>query len=197
MSALATLILPSLANFSLRSHWDNVYASPRTAQREWLTDADAALSAVCAHIDALEGRRVFVPGCGLSTLGESLAGRGWQVTNIDFSEACIRIGREQSRDERVRWEAMDVRELSFADASFDACTDKGTLDALMCGDAFDVDVARYAREVARVLRPGGRFVAVSLSQPSIALPLLRGVSGWTVETHAFGKYRLFVGSRTE
>jgi ubiquinone/menaquinone biosynthesis C-methylase UbiE len=201
------------ADFSLRTHWDAVYASPRTAEREWLASVAETLPAVCAQIDGARGRRALVPGCGLSRLGEALAERGWQVTNVDFSEPCVALGRAACADPTIAWAVADVRAMRcFADGAFDAIVDKGTLDALMCGDGFDADVPRYAAELRRVLAPGGRFVAVSLSQPSIALPLLtltptaapstaEGAAadddGWAVRVLKFegggGRYRLFVG----
>lgn len=46
----------------------------------------------------------------------------------------------------------------YQDGSFDAVVDKGTLDALMSEDTADVRESGQAmiREVARVLKPGGR-----------------------------------------
>ena len=48
--------------------------------------------------------------------------------------------------------------VSYDDGSFDAVVDKGTLDALMSEDTVEVRNSGTAmlREVARVLKPGGR-----------------------------------------
>jgi ubiquinone/menaquinone biosynthesis C-methylase UbiE len=190
-----------------------------------------ALPAVLPRLEHLPGRRVLIPGCGLSSMGEQLASCGWEVLNADFSPQCIAIGREQTRGlPGISWEVMDCRDMPLPDASYDAVVDKGTLDALMCGDGFDVDVPRYitsmyararcarstrgkflvARhtlrrvwrestcftQVTRVLTPGGRFVAYSLSQANVLLPLLReAIPELTVLVEPAGKYRLFIGDR--
>lgn len=51
------------------------------------------------------------------------------------------------------------RSCRYEDSSFDAVVDKGTLDALMSEDTLDVRESGQAmlREVARVLKPGGRY----------------------------------------
>ena len=60
--------------------------------------------------------------------------------------------------------------MSFASGSFDVVVEKGTLDALAAGAM--LDVATTTREVARVLRPGGRFISVTApSRESRSLPL--------------------------
>lgn len=176
-----TIVLAAVGaeNFSLRSYWNSAYAGARSGgtapPAEWLVEVDVALPAVQARIEQppRSGGCILVAGCGTSRLGEALCDEGWRVINADFSEACITHGRERTGpQERLSWEVMDVRALPLEDTSVDAVVDKGTLDALMCGDAFDSDVSRYMAEVQRVLKPGGHFVAISLSQPSVVLPLL-------------------------
>ena len=80
----------------------------------------------------------------------------------------------------LRFEKADALALPFADASFATVIDKGTLDAILCSDAFDVDVPRMAREVERVLRRDGRWLCVSLNQPALVLPLLQSVGSLRV-----------------
>ncbi len=90
----------------------------------------------------------------------------------------------------VTWEVADVTALeAHASASFDAAVDKGTMDALMvsvarvgarvatpvfehaciwcrialaaqCGGDSTTNVAAMAREMSRVLRPGGVYILV-------------------------------------
>jgi ubiquinone/menaquinone biosynthesis C-methylase UbiE len=62
---------------------------------------------------------------------------------------------------------MDVRHMTFADASFDIIFDKGTIDSIVCGPhPFDM-VERTLREVERVLAPAGLFIVVSLARPAM------------------------------
>ena len=43
--------------------------------------------------------------------------------------------------------------------------DKGTLDALLCGDAAEDDADRMLREVSRVLQPGGVYLMITSQAP--------------------------------
>ena len=54
-----------------------------------------------------------------------------------------------------------------------AVLDKGTLDAICCGDGFDWEAGRVAASLVRALRPGGVWVCASLMPPSVVLPLVR------------------------
>ena len=73
---------------------------------------------------------------------------------------------ERNKDTRpeMQWHSLDCRKLSekFAENSFDFVFDKTTIDAIMCGDRGHLNVARYLKEVKRVLKPGGLFVFESL-----------------------------------
>lgn len=60
--------------------------------------------------------------------------------------------------------------------------DKGALDALVSEDTESVrdDAQRMFREIARVLRPGGRYVCVTLAQEHVLSKLLAffGAIAW-------------------
>jgi len=53
----------------------------------------------------------------------------------------------------INWLIMDIRRLTFADASFDVCVDKATLDAMLYGSLWDPEdevrenVKAYVNEV--------------------------------------------------
>ena len=129
----------------------------------------------------------------------SMYDRGWRnITNIDFSATCIEQGRPLSADRPgVEWLVMDACSLTFADATFDAAVDKGTLDAIACSEAFDWFLPRMARSIVRVLRPGGTWICVSFTPPSIALPLLEECSGWRVEVEMLDSFWMYVGRKIE
>jgi ubiquinone/menaquinone biosynthesis C-methylase UbiE len=101
------------------------------------------------------GAQILEIGCGV---GASLAAfhrvaRPRRLVGVDIDEEAIALGRAAARQAGVRCELMiaDARALPFADASFDLVCDFGTT----------YHIARRGcalREVARVLRPGGRFI---------------------------------------
>ena len=102
----------------------------------------------------VDGRRVLDVGCGGAQSTRWLASRGAQVAGFDLSAGMLRAGRGRP----VPLVQADATRLPFADASFDlASSAYGAVP-------FVDDPARVMREVARVLRPGGRWV-FSLTHP--------------------------------
>lgn len=60
---------------------------------------------------------------------------------------------------------MDVHHMTYPDASFDAVVDKGTLDAIICGDESTCKPDQVLSEVNRVLKKGGVYICVSFGMP--------------------------------
>ena len=115
---------------------------------EGLSEADARL------LGEVAGRRVLEIGAGAAQCSRWLLGAGRRPRALDLSRRCCatarRIGRGAGLD--VPLVQADAARLPFADASFDlACSAYG-------GVPFVADSAAVMREVARVLRPGGRWV---------------------------------------
>lgn len=98
------------------------------------------------------GRDVLELGCGAAQWSAGLAARGDRPVGFDLSQAQLAHARDHVRAARVRVPLVlgDAEHLPFADASFDlAFCDHGAMGF--------ADPARTIPEVARVLRPGGRF----------------------------------------
>ena len=106
--------------------------------------------AEAADIRADERVLDVAAGNGNATL--AAARRFARVTSTDYVPALLDRGRERARAEglAVRFQEGDVEELPFPDGSFDAVL--STFGAM-----FAPDQARTAREMMRVLRPGGRL----------------------------------------
>lgn len=112
---------------------------------------------VKAMIDWLElpkGARVLDLCCGMGRHSLALARFGYDVTGIDLSDVLLAEARKKDEKDEVRWIRGDMRELPF-DREFDAVvnlfTSFGYFDR-------EEDNARVIFELARVLKPGGRFV---------------------------------------
>ena len=98
-------------------------------------------------------RRLLEVGGGEGELAERIAAEiGAEVVGIDQSERMVEIQRSKGIDAK----AGDVQELPFMDGEFDAA-----VAAWMLYHVPDLD--RGLEELARVLRPGGRLVAVTNS----------------------------------
>ena len=133
---------------------------------------------------------VLQAGCGNSRLAEDMAADGFgSIVNVDVSRTVIDTMAARCKDKRgLSWMVMDVKQLSFADAAFDAVVDKGTLDSLLCGDNSTAHCARYFAEVSRVLKPGGVFVCVSYGVPENRLQYMENDDyGWRVTVKTLPK----------
>ncbi|MGB0680171.1 MAG: methyltransferase domain-containing protein, partial [Polyangiales bacterium] len=103
------------------------------------------------------GKKVLDLGCGVGGPMRSIARlSGAQVTGINNNgyqvERGNRYNREHGLDGLCEVVKGDFMRLPFDDASFDAAYD---FEALVHAP----DLAGVAKEIARVLKPGGRFVA--------------------------------------
>jgi SAM-dependent methyltransferase len=103
-------------------------------------------------------RRVLEVGCGPGEASERIAQElGAEVVAVDISARMVELARARGVDARVG----DVQALAFDDGSFDCA-----LAAWVLFHAADLDRALAA--LARVLRPGGRLVAVTNSGRHLA-----------------------------
>jgi len=90
-------------------------------------------------------------GMGGGRLCAELDRRGWTVSGTDASEAMVALARARLPHRRDALLVAPIEALPFPDASFDAVSALGVLE-------YASDVACALRELARLLRPGGRAV---------------------------------------
>jgi ubiquinone/menaquinone biosynthesis C-methylase UbiE len=112
---------------------------------------------------------VLEVGGGPGELAERLVGElSCAVVMVDVSERMVELARERGVDARLG----DVQELPFEDGAFDCA-----VAAWMLFHVPDVD--RGLSELARVLRPGGRLVAVTNASHHLReLRDLAGAEAW-------------------
>lgn len=118
---------------------------------ENLHEDDAALLGPAAE---LAGMHVLEVGCGSAPCARWLAARGARVVAFDLSDGMLRHGQRAAGRTGITVPLVqaDVCEMPFAPASFDLAF------SAFGGIPFVADSAGAMREVARVLRPGGRWV---------------------------------------
>jgi SAM-dependent methyltransferase len=117
------------------------------------------LPAAGAVLDAARvtcGTRLLDAGCGAGLLALLASLRGARVAALDASAALLTIARERLPGADVR--EGDLEALPFADAGFDAVTAVNSL-------FYAADMAAAMRELARVVRPGGRVVVTAWGPP--------------------------------
>jgi SAM-dependent methyltransferase len=113
-----------------------------------------------ALLGDVAGRRILDVGCGEGGYSRRLAQQGAQVTGIDGSPTLIEFARQRATQEQVAvtHETRNANSLDgLADESFDL--------ALAAMSLMDVeDYGGAAREIHRVLRPGGELL-MSITHP--------------------------------
>lgn len=122
-------------------------------------------------------------GCGNSRMSEEMHEEGFSdITNIDFSQTCIRAMEEKYSD--IKYLEMDALSMQFEDSSFEAVIDKGTLDCILCGDSSNA--TQTLSEVHRVLTKTGVFLCVSYASPEYRMRHLEKFD-WQVTIHQVSK----------
>jgi ubiquinone/menaquinone biosynthesis C-methylase UbiE len=109
-----------------------------------------------ARMNVPPGARVLDVGCGsgwATRLLADYAGTG-RVTGIDISDEMVRLARESSQSyKHVDFQAASAEQLPFPDNEF---THAFSMESLY----YYADISKALKEIQRVLRPGGLFVAV-------------------------------------
>ena len=110
-------------------------------------------------LELVPGQRVLdlAAGTGVSTV--ELQRSGAEAVGCDFSLGMLRAGRNVRHRRGVPFVAGDGMHLPFADGVFDAAT-------IAFGLRNVADAERALREMARVVRPGGRLVVCEFSRPT-------------------------------
>jgi SAM-dependent methyltransferase len=157
--------------------------SPLSAPEPWDLVADAYTIEVAPMFESFAqkalrraevgaGMRVADVAAGPGTLSFLAAQAGAEVSALDFSEEMVKNLRAriaESGERRIEAVQGDGQALPWADASFDA-------GFSMFGLMFFPDRAAGFRELARVLKPGGKAVVSSWVDMS-KIPMLAAMFG--------------------
>ena len=108
---------------------------------------------VVARLDPHPGDRWLDLACGTGAVSERAARAGAEVLGVDLAPVLVETARERASAQRLKidYQVGDCeRLLGVDDASFDVVSST-------CGIMFAPDHGATARELARVVRPGGRI----------------------------------------
>jgi ubiquinone/menaquinone biosynthesis C-methylase UbiE len=143
-----------------RSWWDEQAADyydehgAFLGDRDFLWGPEGLRESAVGLLGAVRGRRVLEIGCGGAQCSRWLAGQEATpiATDLSMGQLTQAARLNEQTGVAVPLVQADAQVLPFADESFDlACSAYGALP-------FVADSAAVMREVARVLRPGGRWV---------------------------------------
>ena len=117
----------------------------------------------------MPGGSLLDVGCGTAAVGLAAAQRGFRVVGIDHTPAMIEVAQQKARssglDERISFVAGDVESMPFTDGQFDAVACQQMLHHLP-------DIRPCIAEIARVLRPNGRYYIADVCRDRTPLKAL-------------------------
>jgi demethylmenaquinone methyltransferase/2-methoxy-6-polyprenyl-1,4-benzoquinol methylase len=103
------------------------------------------------------GDRVLDACCGTGDLAVAAERRGGRVVGLDFSPRMLERARRKSG--AIEWIQGDALALPFSDGEFDAAT-------VGFGVRNLADLEDGLRQLARVLRPGGKLAVLEITRPT-------------------------------
>ena len=97
------------------------------------------------------------------------------IVGIDISETVIEymISKSNELGYKIKHLVMDARDMEFKDNSFEAIIDKGTIDAILCGNDSISNVDMVLSEVYRCLSRSGVFLLISFGKPENRMEFLQ------------------------
>jgi len=129
---------------------------------------------LCEAVDLRAGQAVLDVACGNGAATLAAARRFCKVTGLDYVPSLLARAGERARAERLEVALVegDAEALPFESSQFDAALST-------FGVMFTPDHARAARELVRVVRPGGR-IGVASWTPDGFIGQVFGLVGRTI-----------------
>ena len=150
--------------YSKKSFWNERFGKT-DSNFDWYADWDQLEK----HFKEIlnENDKILMVGCGNSKLSSQMYNFNFKnITNIDISD--VVIGKMQKQFPDMKWIEMDATKMDFEDNYFDCAIDKGTLDAIMCGND-PSPPAKMIKEMHRVTKKGGHYCIITHGDPETRL----------------------------
>jgi len=135
--------------------WEEMYKSGRHIASWDLDQGSPELRDFLAAYPPEASEAALDVGCGSGSDCIMMSKAGYQVYGIDISGEALRMAGEKATQAgvNVSWCRSNVLDLPFPSASFNLVTDRGCFHHIA-----ESERDRYAEEIGRVLKPGGRLL---------------------------------------
>ena len=146
----------TLAPDSVRGMFDRIAPVYDVMNRVMTVGLDQRWRKLAVTEAVWPGDRVLDACCGTGDLAVEAERRGGRVVGLDFSEKMLERARRKSG--AIEWVEGDALALPFDAGAFDAAT-------VGFGVRNLADLEGGLRELARVLRPGGKLAVLEITRP--------------------------------
>ena len=141
---------------AVRSMFDRISPVYDAMNRAMTLGLDRGWRRATAEAVVRPGDRVLDACCGTGDLALADEAAGGRVTGLDFAPAML--ARARGKSASIEWVEGDLLALPFEDGTFDAAT-------VGFGIRNVPDLEAGLRELARVVRPGGRLGCLEITRP--------------------------------
>ena len=141
---------------------DDVYKNMSLEEIPWNVETPPELLVELVDSGKVQPCKAIDLGCGAGNYAVYLAGRGFEVTGVDFSPTAIRIAKENAERKNAKcnfFVADVVGELGEVNQTWDFVYDWGLLHHI-----FPQRRQKYIENVSRILNPKGKYLSVCFSE---------------------------------
>lgn len=116
---------------------------------------------IVSHYNLAPGEQVLELGCGTGSMWRGVTlPDNCRVTLTDFSEGMLDTARANTTHLTADYAVADAQDIPYSDDSFDVVIANMMLYHVP-------DIAKALREIRRVLKPGGRFLAATFGENGV------------------------------
>ena len=133
-------------------------------QEEWMTPSEDSFY-LAAKWAAEGAHSILDLGCGMGRHAVYFAQKGFEVTAVDLSKDAVEFTKKNGEENQVSFacEVADMMKLPFADETFDR-----VFSYHVISHQDTEGVQQVVREIARVLKPGGKVFLTLCSKEHCA-----------------------------
>jgi ubiquinone/menaquinone biosynthesis C-methylase UbiE len=146
----------------IKEQMDKIYRDVHPDQIPWNVAIPAEILQQAIEENLPAPSKIIDIGCGAGNYVIWFAKNGYEMTGVDISQNAIEIARRSASTAGASCKfivADAIADLPTSDGMFDFAYEWELLHHI-----FPEDRDRYIRNVARVLKPGGRYLSVCFSE---------------------------------
>jgi len=141
---------------------DDLYKNIPLEEIPWNVETPPQLLVELVDSGKVQPCKAIDLGCGAGNYAIYLAGRGFEVTGVDFSSKAIKIAKENTKRKETNcnfFVADVINELHKVNQTWDFAYDWGLLHHI-----FPQQRKKYIQNIRRILNPKGKYLSVCFSE---------------------------------